>query len=300
MRTDVTALAAEHGIALDESSIRFSEAGLDYRVAFATATDGVEWVLRMPRRPDVSAKIPAEAAILELVRTQLAVAVPDWRVHDAELIAYPLLPGSPGLTVSDAGEPEWHFDRDSLDYSRSLGRLIAGLHAVTVPATTDSTDADVPVETPDDVRSGWRSALERVSEAFTVAPALTAAWQAWLDDDGLWPDRTVFTHGELYPAHLLLEGDEIRSVLDWTTAKVSDPAIDFMYHFVLSSPEAFAAALEAYEQSGGSVPPRIEERCTALYAIGPLNYALFALQSGDPEHAAVAQAQLDPEAQLDP
>jgi macrolide phosphotransferase len=290
VRTDIATLAAEHGLVVDAAGIRFSEAGLDYRVAFATANDGAEWVLRLPRRADVSAKIADEAAILDLVRPQLEVAVPDWLVRSEQLIAYPLLPGRPGLTVSDAGEPEWHFDRDSPDFARSLGRLIARLHAVEVPA-----GARVPVESPRDVRDGWRSALERVESAFAVSPALAETWHAWLADDGLWPDYTVFTHGELYPAHLLLDdSDRILSVLDWTTAKVGDPAIDFMYHSVLASPAAFDTAVEAYAEVAGRVPERLAERCAALFAIGPLNYALFALASGDPEHAAAAQAQLDP------
>lgn len=35
-------------------------------------------------------------------------------------------------------------------------------------------------------------------------------------------------------------------------------------------------------------------RCQALIDAGPLNYALFALQSGDPAHRAAAESQLNP------
>ncbi|MBP2215859.1 hypothetical protein [Arthrobacter sp. CAN_C5] len=45
---ELTALAAGHGLELDPESLRFNEASLDYRVVFATALDGEQWVLRRP------------------------------------------------------------------------------------------------------------------------------------------------------------------------------------------------------------------------------------------------------------
>ena len=49
----VADLASQNGMTIQPKSVRFNEAGLDYLVAFATATDGKRWVLRFPRRPDV-------------------------------------------------------------------------------------------------------------------------------------------------------------------------------------------------------------------------------------------------------
>jgi aminoglycoside phosphotransferase (APT) family kinase protein len=92
-------LAARHGLAVDPSSVRINEAGLDYRVAFVRGVDGAEWVLRVPRRPDVSKKLGAERRILEFVAPQLTVAVPHWEICSEELVAYRRLPGEPGLTL---------------------------------------------------------------------------------------------------------------------------------------------------------------------------------------------------------
>ena len=137
--------------------------------------------------------------------------------------------------------------------------------------------------------------LERVLAEFDVAAELAARWRAWLDDDGLWPRRTVLTHGELYPAHLLLDdSSRILSVLDWTTAGVGDPALDLMYQHLIAPPESFAATVRAYEELTGRHEPRLADRCEALVAAGPLNYALFALASGEPGHREAAAAQLRP------
>ncbi|WP_035280155.1 macrolide 2'-phosphotransferase [Brevibacterium album] len=292
LRAEIAERAAAHGLDVDAETMRTVEAGLDYRVAFASAEDGTEWVLRIPRRADVSEKVADEARILGLVRDRLPAAVPDWRISGPDLIAYPRLPGEPGLTLSTDGEPQWHFDREDPHYARSFGRLIAHLHGI---GAEDARAAGVSVRTADEERAEWRARLERASAAFAISDGLRASWEVWLDDDGLWPEFTALTHGELYPAHLLLDSDgEVRSVLDWTTAKVGDPAVDFMYHHMLSGPEAFRLAVEAYAELTGRVPRRLGERCEALLSAGPLSYAEYALTTGDPEHAAAAQAQLTP------
>lgn len=289
---DIVALARRHGLALREATVRVEEAGLDYRVAFAELEGGEPWVLRIPRRPDVSAKIDAEAAILELVRPALSVAVPDWQVRAPELIAYPRLPGEPGLTIGAEGALQWRLDVSSATYASAFGELLAELHRVDVDRARA---AGVEFEGPDEVRARWRRDVATVREHFAIAAPLLARWSAWLDDDRLWPSHTVFTHGELYPAHVLIDADDrITGVLDWTTAKVSDPARDFAFQHAMASPESFARTVDAYVQAGGRVWPALAEHCAELWSASPIAYGLYALTSGDPEHHAAAAAQLDP------
>ena len=287
---DIFDLAASHGLTLDPGSVSFNEAGLDYRVAFATeAGTGQAWVLRLPRRPDVAANQAREQAILDFVRPRLGVAVPDWKIQESDLVAYPLLPGRPGLSMNAENQPNWHFDPSSAKYLESLAALIASLHTMD-PAAAAA--AGIPSENPEAVRRYWSENLKRVEGEFRIDSALLSGWRRWLDDDGLWPQRVVLTHGELYPAHLLLdETDLIVSVLDWTTAKVSDPALEFMYVHLIS-PDSFDAVVRAYQDAAGLAEPRLAERCNALIAAGPLNYAMFALTTGQPEHREAAQAQL--------
>ncbi len=288
-------LASRHDLALDEDGITFNESGLDYRVAFGHEESDVskQWVLRIPRREDVSAKLDEERRILDFVRPRLSVAVPEWRISTQELIAYPLLPGFPGLTLDDAGEPLWNFDTASETYADSLARLIAELHTLD---TDQAQAAGVPHEDPEQVRARWRSDLERVRAEFEVSDDLIGGWQAWLDDDGLWPQTTVFTHGELYPAHLLLdEHEEIVSVLDWTTARVSDPVVDFAFHCMISTADIFERTVARYTELTGREEPRLAERCASLLAAGPLSHGLYALATGLEEHRVAAADMLNPD-----
>lgn len=177
-------LAGRHGLDLDAASVRVEEAGLDYRVAFARDIDGVEWVLRIPRRPDVSAKLAEEQRILAFVAPRLSMAVPRWEVCSEELIAYRRLPGEPGLTLDGSGQPVWHVEPSSPAFAAALGRLIAELQALDLEAART---AGIPASSMSEIRTRWRADVERVGAAFEIAPPLRARWQAWLDNDALWP-----------------------------------------------------------------------------------------------------------------
>ena len=294
---DAIALAAAHGRHLSARGATVNEAGLDYRVVMASDATGRKWVLRVPRRADVSEGMAAETRVLDLVAPVLAedgVAVPDWQVRSPELIAYPALPGAPGLTLTGAGEPEWHMDPASPDYAERLGRLLARLHSIT-PEQAEA--AGVEVRTPARVRQAWRDDVARVSEAFTVSPVLAEAWRAWLEDDTCWPERTVMTHGEIYPAHVLFDEEgTITGVLDWTTARVDDPARDLSAQYGAAGEEMLRATLTAYEQAGGHVHSGLAAQAKHLWDASPIGYALYALITGAETDLVTAASMLNPEA----
>ncbi|WP_163785853.1 macrolide 2'-phosphotransferase [Myxococcus vastator] len=290
-------LAARHGLKLQPDTLSVNEAGLDYRVVMARDLEDTLWVLRIPRREDVSAKLADEKKILDFVGPRLGVAVPRWQVADRELIAYPALPGKPGLTLDPAsGQPVWHFDRESRVYARHFGQLLQRLHAIDIGAARQ---AGLVVETPEQVRANWASDIARVTQAFDVAPSLTQRWERWLGEDSYWPRFVALTHGELYPAHVLMDPDDtLTGVLDWTTAKVGDPARDFVFQKMLGVDAVFEATVDAYVKVGGQVWDRLGDHCVELLAASPVAYALYALLTGQPEHRAAAQAQLTPGAPM--
>ncbi|GAB3817359.1 macrolide 2'-phosphotransferase MphH [Tessaracoccus terricola] len=285
----ITDLAAAHDLTIRPETISVNELGLDFRVAIAAATDGQEWVLRIPRRADVTERAIVEGRLLSAVAPRVDVAVPDWRVHTPELIAYPLLPGEPGLSISADGTPEWHFDVESQRFATSLGDFLAQLHAV--PAE-EVADTGVETRTPAESRQAIRDDIAKVSAEFEVSPDLLERWRTWLADDRYWPEWSTLTHGEIYPAHLLLTGEEIIGVLDWTTASIGDPAKDFLFHRATVSDKAFDATVKRYVERGGRVWPMLSEHCVELYSTSAVNYGIYALVTGAPEHREAAAAQL--------
>lgn len=287
----ITELAAANGLSILPETIKINELGLDFRVAIAETTDGQRWVLRIPRRPDVLPRATVEGQLLKRVAPYLGVAVPDWRIQSADLIAYPLLPGEPGLTISNDGTPTWHFNEESPTFANSLGEFLAQLHAIS-PDEVSGTGIDQL--TPGEFRESIRNDITRVKSAFEVSSDLLDRWTSWLADDRYWPEWSTLTHGEIYPAHLLLTGEKIVGVLDWTTAAVSNPAKDFVFHRASVSRQAFDATVKRYVEHGGRVWPKFADQCTELFSIAPVTYGIYALTTGDPTHVKAAAAQLNP------
>jgi macrolide phosphotransferase len=200
----------------------------------------------------------------------------------------------------------WRIDPGSLRYAEELGRLLAELHAV--PAD-EVAGTGLPVCSPEQVRQRWRRDLDTVCAELAVPEPARRRWLDWLADDGCWPRWSVLTHGELYPAHVLVDPDDrITGVLDWTTAEVGDPARDLAMQHALAPPAAFDRTLEVYRAAGGRVwprlveprlveprlvEPRLVEHCARLWSTAPIGYALFALQTGDAAHRSAAQAGFD-------
>lgn len=286
---ELLALGARHGLTLRADSVEFVEFGLDYQVALADDDAGQRWVLRIPRRPSVVETMAAEIAIMDLVGTHLDAAVPDWRIRAEELIAYPAVPGTPGMTLKD-GEQHWHVDPTSADYARQFGTLLAQLHSIDAE---QARLAGVEVRSPAEVREQWREDIEKVAAQFEVHPQLLARWQAWIADDAYWPDRTVMTHGEIYPGHVLVDDTgAISGVIDWTTARVDDPARDLVFAYAIGGEEIFTITLDAYAKAGGQPRNNLLEHCRHLWSAGAVGYGLYAIETGEPAHHEAAAAQL--------
>ncbi|TDE98667.1 aminoglycoside phosphotransferase [Occultella glacieicola] len=289
---EIVALGARHGLTLAAESVTLNELGLDFRVAHARTPDGEAWVLRIPRRGGMAESIRTEAAVLRLVAPRLGAAVPDWRVCTDELIAYPLLPGSPGLTLGADGEPVWHMDVSSREYATQFADLVARMQAIT-PEEASAAGLDVIDAAAS--RSRRREQYERVADAFAVAAPLRARWESWLDDDSYWPTWTAFGHGELYQGHVLLDGGRISAVIDWTTGGFDDPARDLAFQKMTAPPEIFDLTVRRFAERGGRTWSRLAEHCAELLAFGPVAYGLYALETGDDRVHAAAQAGLDPQ-----
>ena len=284
-------LSATHGLELDESSIEVNEMGLDFRVAIVRTVQGERWVLRIPRRRDVMNRAEVEGRLLRMVAPHLSAAVPEWRIHTPELIAYPILPGVPGLELDDQGEPEWRVDVSASSFATSLGDFLSQLHAVDID---DARATGIETRSPSEVRDSWRADIETVAANFEIADHLRTRWDVWLQDDSYWPEFSVLTHGEIYPGHTLVVDNAITAVLDWTTASVSDPAKDFMFHQATASAEAFNFTVRRYIERGGRVWPRLADHCAEMFSASPVNYGIYALATGEKEHREAAAAQLNP------
>ena len=276
---DLIGLAGLHGLELSADT-DLDGSGLDFRVLHAEDSQGTPWILRTPRRPEVAVAAQVEARLLRLVRPRLPVAVPDWRVHSHDLIAYPRLAGTPAVTIGQAG-PTWNVIDPAAPPDRfldSFAGLVAALQAI---SPDEASGAGAPVDAMDDVRAALARSMEETRAALEPSHELWARWQRWLASD-LWPAHTALVHGDLHPGHMLLDEEgRLTGVLDWTEARVTDPSIDLALFAGSFGAGALDALLARIDAAGGRTWPRLAEHAVERWAAFPVLVASWALRTGD-------------------
>ncbi len=286
----VRALARRHGLTL-EGPLWANELGLDYRIVIGAVADGTRWVLRVPRREEVKPKVAKEARVLAMLKRHLPFKVPDWQVATPELAAYPLLTDSTALVVEPGTlAPRWVIQQDSEAFAASFAKALAALHRVPV---LEGRAAGMIMRTPSDSRKALHDDIERVRRELPVHEARLERWRRWLDDETSWPDFCVPVHGDLYVGHVLVDSAErVSGMIDWSEARVDDPAVDMTAHLMVFGEAGLGRLLRDYEAAGGRTWPRIAHHVAERLSTSPVHYALFALDSGNAEHLAAAKAQL--------
>ncbi|WP_258003517.1 macrolide 2'-phosphotransferase [Fischerella muscicola] len=267
---------------------------MDFITTFATAKeDNTKWVLRFPRRPDVLERMYYEREVLELVKSQVDVSVPIWKIVSDELVAYPLLKGIPAGTIDpDIGDYVWYIDPKfpPVVYICSVAKTLAQLHRTRIEVVKQFS---IRVKTVDQVRQSMAENMEKTRELLGVSDTRWTRWQNWIANDALWPEHSALIHGDFHPGHTLVDKDgNLIGLIDWTEAAVSDPAKDFVCFYATFGEQVLQDVLEHYQTAGGFVWSYMKEHIIELWNAHPVEYALFALLTGKEEHIAGARASL--------
>lgn len=292
----VLELALQYGLALKQDTVIMNESGLDFLACFAEDEEGTSWVIRLPRRKDAVASADYERQVLLLVKPRLSVAVPDWKIHTVEMIAYPRLAGVPCATIDpEIKQYVWKIDEKNLPetFVHSLAAALADLHTIN---SAEADDAGIRFMTPMEFRSDFQQKMKWVKQHYSISDTLWLRWQRWMADDSYWPSFSTVVHGDLHPGHLLIGVDgNITGILDWTEGEVSDPSIDFQIYYALFGMDKLNELLYQYESQGGKVWPRMAEHIAERYAAYPVVIALFAEKINSEEYREMARYMLKSE-----
>ncbi|MBD0338703.1 MAG: phosphotransferase [Thermoleophilia bacterium] len=209
---------------------------------------GGEWIVRVPRRPEVRRALAVEVRLLP----ELPGPVPRFALVSEGAVAYRKLPGDP-------------IDPSSRRVGAQVGGFLAELHAFPVERARELGVPEPP----------WRETYERFTRevlgAAELGPVAQAVVEGFLGDDANFAWEPALVHADLGPAHLLAEGDELTGVIDWGDVRIGDPALDFAW--LLRQPFA-EAVLSAY----GAHDPGVPGRALFYHRLGPwyeLHYGLF-------------------------
>ncbi|MBL1408719.1 Mph(E)/Mph(G) family macrolide 2'-phosphotransferase [Sphingobacterium faecale] len=287
---DIQILALEHGLKISDD-ISINEMGIDFRVAFVKEVNGQNWVLRIPRRKDMIEQIQNESRILDLAKRNLSINVPDWKIVAERLIAYPLLEDAPALTFDAmTHEVSWNIDPNSVAYVQSLAKSLAELHRV---AADDVRKSNLKIMTPNELRTEIANRIQLVKSEIGISEILESRYRRWLDNELLWPDFTCFIHGDLYAGHVLSNKEgNVSGIIDWSTAHMGDPAMDFSGHLSVFGEDSLKLLITEYVKQGGTIWDKIYEQSIERAAAAPLAYGAFAIECNDDKHISAAKTAL--------
>ena len=235
------------------------------------------WIVRVPRRAKVRDRLLQEAKLLPLLADDLPVPIPAVRLlsDSAALVAaaHPKLEGSPIDRVLSADNAE--------TLAAVLGCFLAALHGSSAhiragfPEVTDVEWVQSVAEFVHqcDAVLGMLDRDERRRAQSMFARQLEAA-----PDCGL-----ALIHSDLGPDHILCRDGAVVGVIDWTDARVGDPALDFAW--LLHAPDTPFAEwlLDAYGEAGGRIDPSLPERALYFHRLGPWHEVLWGLGNGRDE-----------------
>jgi aminoglycoside phosphotransferase (APT) family kinase protein len=237
-----------------------------------------EWIVRVPRRPEVRGWLRKEVRLLPEIAPRLPLPLPAFEVAEdgeAPFVAYRKLSGRPiDETVRSDG--------DVAALARTLGSFLSALHGYPVERASELSATDAAGE-------GWLSQqveLRSRSER-DVFPLLEPdeRWDAHAVFEDFFADADEISaslvHGDLGPDHILCERERVTGVIDWTDACVGDPAVDFGW-LASATPRPFVDALFA-AYTVGAAAHGVRERSLYYHRVGPLHEVLYAQETNDAE-----------------
>lgn len=248
---------------LEVRDVRAIEDGWDSLVLEVNA----EYVFRFPRRPEVEAWVERETLLLPELAPTLPVEVPrfDFVARNGLLcVGYRKLVGEPAA------------DDLSEDGGEDLGRFLAALHRFPVERARG---LGVPYLDP----AAWRAHFESFCGDLRrrVLPLLAhdereRAEELFADVPGL-DFEPVLVHGDLGPEHVLIRDGRVVGVIDWSDARVGDPALDFAWCLQGTSTAAADAIAESYGLGAAT-----RERSLFYRRLGPWYEAVYGLDTDRP------------------
>jgi len=262
---------AERFPELSGAHVAYFDEGWDSR-AFLV---GGKWVFRFSKHADCDGDARIEIPLLRAIQPRLPIPIPEVVFDGGDWFGYPLLPGR------SLAERDW-----SAELAHALapqfGRFFSVLHAI--PASSLSVPAGARNLDKLQVRAtAWIGALDRFGAAGVAAREALNRVPAAYDGPAL------LVHNDLGPEHALLEGDRITGIIDWSDARLGDPATDFAGIAIWGGEKFMREVLAHYD---GTVDSGLVERSRYQAFCVAVMDAHYGVESGKPRYLHSAEQAL--------
>ena len=219
------------------------------------------WIFRFPRRPRVEERVRLEIRFLPELTDALSVPVPRFEFVSLEplVVGYAKLEGVPLRK------------NPPLRVAREVGRFLAELHAFPVERARDLGVAR------DDLEPDLAEFRARVLPLLDRGERGRAA--ALLDERATGGFEPAFIHADLGPEHVLVEGARVSGVIDWSDARIGDPALDFAWLLHATSDRFAHELVRGYDRT---VDDDFRRRALFYHRLGPWHEVVYGMETGRP------------------
>jgi aminoglycoside phosphotransferase (APT) family kinase protein/8-oxo-dGTP pyrophosphatase MutT (NUDIX family) len=241
---------------------RHPEQGWD---SIATVVEG-RWIDRVPRFPDSAAQLTNETRLLPRLAPLLPLTVPVPLLLDESplRVRHVLVPGAPAPVDTLAPED-----------GRRLGEFLRCLHDVPVNVYVET---GIPHEVT--ARAELLATLERMlHRVLPLLPERLHTQGGELLRRIALRTPVTLIHGDLGPEHVLSQDGLITGVIDWSDARMGDPALDLAWA-LYGTPEPFAEAVAtAYDVTADEL-----SRALDWHRLGPWYEVLWGQGPGGQDY----------------
>ncbi len=216
----------------------------DFDVVDLMDRQGGRWVVRAPKDAAAGAALEAEIDLLAGLRQ-----VPDLMFEVAHPTGFaPLDTGGRAVVHPDLPGTALNPEQVSHALARNVGRVLAQIHDMDTGVIAD---AGLPVYSAQEYRTRRLAEVDEAAATGHVPSALLKRWEQALEDVAMWKFIPSPCHGDIAGEHLLVADDGVASVLNWSQARVADPADDLAWLIAAVSEEASDLIMESYLSARG-------------------------------------------------
>lgn len=197
------------------------------------------WVIRAPRNTAAALRMEQEAHLVEQLMSWLPFGLPQAEGTAAlpsggRAVVHRRLPGHPIRPLELLHRP---------GLALTYGRTVAAIHDLPVRLVEE---AGLPVYTAQEYRFRRLAEVDRAAATGQVPARLLARWERAVEEVGAWQFVPCCVHGDLAGDNVLVEGDTVTAVVEWSETRVGDPADDLAWLSIGTTEPAIDSVIEAY------------------------------------------------------